>query len=165
MSTHIENNINFVDGAISISDARGNTIVITELPMDEYEKFYKFWHLGMSATVSGEGKNQSFTQAWVFNSTFRDNMEAALKVLGVTQPGNLSVTQLQTLLIKSGDTIGLAFRLHQDSPVKPQAIAQLVEKRSQKKPLSTNQKLAYSIKRGLFALNSWVNRNLPVFGL
>jgi hypothetical protein len=118
--------IQLTDGAISITDTAGNNCTIFELPMVAYEMFYKLWQIAIQATISADGEQQQFTEAWVFNDAFRENMLKALVTAGLDNANMFTPRQLEALLITYKDGVGLLFQLHGQfpklvrTPVQPQ---------------------------------------------
>lgn len=110
--------ISITDGLASIPTAKGE-IIIEELPMVEYEKFYRHWLL--AAKISEENPGSTFTTLFTANEGFRANMWEAMKVLGIEDPGMLSPKTMKALLVSHNGGYGVAFQLHEETPaeVKP----------------------------------------------
>ena len=107
---------NLIDGALSIKDCAGKETIIFESPMVAYEKFYRYWQLGVQASVDAEGEGETFTNSWCFNDSFRDHMIAALTAVGIENPTRYTPRQLEALLVTYDKGLGLIFQLHGQFP-------------------------------------------------
>lgn len=93
-------------------------LVISELTISRYARFLQFWEVGAALAV--RNPSSSFSSLWAHFENFRTSISSALKVLGIENPGDLTPSILEELLLycplEDGDIRGLVFRLHQDKP-------------------------------------------------
>lgn len=91
--------------------------VIQELSISNYSRFLKFWEVGAALAIANP--SSSFCSLWTHIESFRSSVSYSLKVLGIENPGDLTPSILEELLLycplEDGDIRGLVFRLHQDS--------------------------------------------------
>jgi len=105
-------------GIITVMDKRQNIQTIYELPMTEYENFYKHWILAMQV-----GSDDDFVNNYIYNNQFRDLMEKACSIVGI-KPDVLTPEQMQILFLsaenKEGNIMpGVIFGLHSTYPKFP----------------------------------------------
>lgn len=105
--------ITLKEGIISLTDAAGTVIQIREMPMSQFEEFYKHWHL--AASLQAED-GTTFTSLWVFHKEFRANMEHCLKVAGIEHPELLKPVQIRELLLGNEDSLPFLFLLNLELP-------------------------------------------------
>ena len=94
-------------------------MTIREAVMRDYAKFVKFW--GVAIGEASANPTATFSQLWINNSAFRENMAMALESLGVKDPESILPTHLQELLMicvvdGEQDIRPAIFRLHSDAP-------------------------------------------------
>lgn len=103
-----------VEGLLSITGYKDQEIIVEELPMAEYEKFYRYWQIAMQS-VSDE--NVDFTTAYCSNQVFRNSVVRCLKVAGIEDPEKfLTPRAMQQLLMVHDGGPGLLFQLHGELP-------------------------------------------------
>ena len=94
-------------------------LTIREQVMNNYADFVGHWNIAISqATVN---PSVTFAQLWINDLTFRTEMMAGLKAVGVEEPENILPSHLQELLLicnveGDSDHRPLIFRLHSDAP-------------------------------------------------
>ena len=94
-------------------------LTIREQVMNRYADFVEHWNIAISqATVN---PSVTFAQLWITDQTFRAEMIAGLKALGVEEPEMILPSHLQELLLicnveGDSDVRPLVFRLHSDAP-------------------------------------------------
>lgn len=95
-------------------------LVVREQPLVNYEQFYLCWQEAMAHFL--QDNQDTFSNAWLHNRSFRETLTRGLGYLGIEQPGNLKLAQLEELVLQSAEyegqpgKQGLLFKLHQDFP-------------------------------------------------
>jgi hypothetical protein len=105
-------------GIITVMDKKQNVQTIYELPMVEYENFYRNWILAMQV-----GSDDDFVNNYIYNTQFRNLMDTACDIVGI-DPNYLTPEQMQILFLstedKDGNIIpGVIFGLHSTYPKFP----------------------------------------------
>lgn len=149
--------INGIDGFLSIKNSKGKTLVIQEQSMLVFEEFYKKWVMAVRL-----GGQDDFLNAWVYNESFRELTEGALGLMGVTEVGLYSLSQLEALLIGYEGGPGLIFQLHNSFP---KLLTQAPEVRTWTISLQTAQMLTISMWREFTHTRSWMVKPLYKVGL
>lgn len=103
-----------VPGLLSVTGYKDVEVIIEELPMAEYEKFYKYWQVAMQSVSDS---TLDFTTAYCSNQAFRANVLRALEVAGIENPDTfLTPRSMQQLLMTFEGDAGLLFQLHGETP-------------------------------------------------
>ncbi|CBA17901.1 hypothetical protein AHIS2_p094 [Acaryochloris phage A-HIS2] len=152
-------NYELIDGILSIPTFSGGSLIIEELPMSRYEKFYKLWLAAMQ--IFEANQESTFVTLYCADPQFRELMTRAMVTLGIEDPGQLSPKTMQALLMLHDGGPGLAFKLHEEIP-QPGKHPRIERIPSQKGFLS---RLTSSISEGLSRLSTWANQALYMSGL
>lgn len=147
-----ELNITAAPGHVVVTDHRGQVVHIREQSMAKFEEFYKLWALAMAA-----GGMDSFVNAWVYNQQFRHSLIEACQVVGLEEPEQLTVAQLEALLLnytwEDGSNQSILFRLHNTYPKLP------TQDQATMKTLVTSLQMVLSIVilmlQGYFSQTKW----------
>jgi hypothetical protein len=146
-----------LDGFLTVKNSKGQTVVIQERPMLEFEEFYKKWTLAMKV-----GGKDDFLNAWVYNDSFRMLTQQALEIMGITEVGLYTLSQLEALLIGYKGGPGLLFQLHNSFP---KLLTQAPETRTWRISFKTAQILTISIWQEYTHTQSWMGKLLSKVGL
>ena len=103
--------ISGLDGFLTIKTNSGKTIIIQEQPMLVFEEFYKKWSMAMQL-----GGKDDFLNAYTFNQPFRSLIVDCLQLVGLEDVGQLTLSQIEALLLSHKEGAGLLFQLHQTFP-------------------------------------------------
>ena len=146
-----------VDGLLTIKLGNGSTVTIEELPLAGFERFYKLW--SMACKLGGK---DDFLNAWTFNQPFRETITRCLDVVGISEPGLLSLSQLEALLLAHDGGQGIIFKLHNTFP---KLMKEAPETKVWTLSLKTALKLATSTLHAYLPILNWKAKLLAKVGL
>ncbi|CBA17798.1 hypothetical protein AHIS1_p086 [Acaryochloris phage A-HIS1] len=154
--------IEIVDGMLTLP-SKGGEVIIEELCMAEYEKFYRHWISAMQIANKAmkEDVTVTFSVLFTANEGFRTHMWKAMQILGIENPGYLSPRVMQSLLMSHEGGSPLAFVLHNEDP----SLGKTTLTARPTKMKRFRDRLTTSIMGVTSQLASWANRMLFTSGL
>lgn len=151
--------IELVEGMLTLPTAKGE-IILEELPMAQYERFYRHWLSAINIARSEDNESETFSTLFTANESFRNHMWKAMQILGVPDPGMLSPRVMNALLWSYEGGLPLAFRLHEETPSLKKKPMPTKKRRGFLKRLRNSisgamSQLAYSVNQVLFTSGAY----------
>lgn len=115
------NDITFTPGIISLTNARGVTLTLSELPLDGFEELYRLW-VNAFSRVNKDNSDHTFFSLWVTDGEFRNLLTRCLTIFGIEKVGDLKPEQLKELVLGSNSQPPLIFQLHNETVPKLQTV-------------------------------------------